>query len=292
MRTKIFKPIVTALKGIKYTIDEFRQNNGFGLSAELAFWFFYSVFPFLIFLFALAGFLPFLSDETKVLNLMKEFLPTPVFELIGSTLIDVLVKPRGLMALSTLGLALWASSNAVGSMMGTLNRIHGVKETRPYWKVKGVALLLTIVLSTVFIFTFLVLVLGPVITKLAFDYLKWNYQLGRILSYFRFVVASIGLTMALLIVYRYGPDIPRHTRYNIPGAVFAVVGGLISSHLFGLYLQKLAHYNKFYGALGTVIAFMTWLYTLGGFILLGGQLNSFLLRKKSPEFEARRNTCQ
>ncbi len=287
----IFVALLSGLKGIKYVIDEFRQNNGFGLSAELAFWFFYSIFPFLIFLFALAGFLPFLSDEDKVFNLMREFLPNPVFELIGNTLVDVLVKPRGLMALGTLVLALWASSNAVNSMMGTLNRIHGVKETRPYWKVKGVALLLTLILSTVFILTFLILVLGPIITKWIFTSLKWEYPLGRLLWYFRFVVASGGLIVALLVVYRYGPDIPRHTRYNLPGAIFAVAGGLLISHLFGLYLQKVAPYNKFYGALGTVIAFMTWLYTLGGFILLGGQLNSFLLRKKSPAFEARRNAC-
>jgi len=275
-------------------IQEFRSNNGFGLCAELAFWFFYSVFPFLIFLLALAGFLPFISNEAQILGVLKEFLPEQMYILIGNTLADVLVKPKGYMALGTLLLALWASSNAVNSMIGTLNRIHGVRETRPYWKVKAISLLLTLTLCSVFICTFLLLVLGPIITHWIFSMIKWKHSLGIVLSFFRFLIATLGLHVALLLVYRFGPDIPRYTIYNLPGTVFAILGEIMSSHLFSMYLQKVAPYNKFYGALGTVIAFMTWLYTLGAFILMGGQINSFLMRR-SPKFEARRvnnNQCR
>lgn len=287
----VWKRFLMLFRWCGIVIKEFRANHGFDLSAELAFWFFYSIFPFLIFLFALAGFFPPFSDEAKILNLLYSFLPPPIYELIGSTLASVLVKPKGLIALTTLLFALWSASNAVHSMMGTLNRICGVQESRPYWKTKGVALILTVTLCTVFLITFLLLVIGPLITQKILEILKWNHFTGTILGLVRLAIAVLGLYIALLLVYRFGPDIPRHTLCHLPGTALAIAGGLIISHLFGLYLQKVAVYNKFYGALGMVIAFMTWLYALGVFILLGGQANSFLLRK-SPEFEAQNTTNQ
>ncbi|SFM62285.1 YihY/virulence factor BrkB family protein [Thermodesulforhabdus norvegica] len=272
-------------------IGEFRGSHGFGLSAELAFWFFYSIFPFLIFLFSLAGFLPPFSDRARILQLLQTTLPPPAYELIGNTVVNILVKPKGLMAFGTLLLALWSASNAVHSMMGTLNRIYGIKETRPYWKVKLVALTLTVTLCSVLTLTFLLLVIGPLITEKIMEALRWGKFVGTTIATVRFIVSIVGMYVALLLIYRFGPDIPRNTAYNLPGTGLAVFGGLLTSQLFGIYLKKIAPYNKFYGALGTVIAFMTWLYLIGVFILLGGQLNSLLFRK-SPEFRARLTECR
>ncbi|MEW6444019.1 MAG: YihY/virulence factor BrkB family protein [bacterium] len=264
----------TLRRGLRNLWRKFMGLDTLGLAAELGFWYFYSIFPFLIFFIALTSFLPVADDPEKVLGLMQDALPPSVYQVVGPTLHDTLIRPKSWLAVGTLILALWAASTAVSSLVSTLNRVYRVPETRPYWKRKGVALLLTGSLIIGCLVAFLFLVLAPVLTRYLAGRAHLEVDLHPFLQVLRPGVGVLVLVVSFAIIYRYAPDTRLTWRSVLPGSIVAMIGSFGVSRAFAYYLQNFAYYNRLYGTLGAVIAMMTWFYLVGLMVLLGGLVNS------------------
>jgi membrane protein len=145
MKLNAIKSKFTSLESFaKNLISNVWLDNIFDISAELAFWSILSLFPFMIFLLTLVGYLPVVGLEQELMSFIQKALPTASAQLVEQTIHEVVGKQHGwLLVLSVLG-ALWWSSSGVSATITALNRAYDVEETRPMWKAKVLSIAITV----------------------------------------------------------------------------------------------------------------------------------------------------
>jgi membrane protein len=248
------------------------EDDVLGASAELGYFFLLALFPMLIFLTSLIGFIPDL--QASIFHELRRIAPSDAMRVVNDTMQDVVSKRGGgWLSFGILG-TLWAASTGTAALIDTLNRAYEVKETRSYWKVRLIALALTIGLS-------LVVITGSAIIMLSDRLPAWlGARLGissGLLGWWTAVDYLLGLLLLALAtgtIYRFGPDLKGKCRWITPGSIFAAVAAALASWLFSLYLRLAPSYSATYGSLGAVVVLMLWLYLIGLVILLGGEINN------------------
>lgn len=248
------------------------EDNVLGAAAELGYYFLLALFPMLIFLTSLIGFLP--DVQESIFREIRRLAPPDAMRVVRETLQDVASNSGGgLLSFGILG-TLWAASTGTAALIDTLNRAYEVKETRGYWKVRLIALALTVGLS-------LVVITGSAIIMLSDRLPAWLGRMAGIseswLGWWTAVDNLLGLAllvMATATIYRFGPDLKGRCRWLTPGAIFAALAAAIASWLFSVYLRVAPSYSATYGSLGAVIVLMLWLYLIGLVILIGGEINN------------------
>jgi membrane protein len=252
------------------------DDNVLGRSAELAYYFLLALFPMLIFLTSLVGFLPGLQEA--IFKALAKFVPGEAMALVSKTILDVTRhRSGGLLSFGVLG-ALWAASGGVSAVMGTLNEAYDAKEERPFWKTRLIAVGLTILLALLIIGGTALIMFGD---RLSAQFAA-RFGMGPTFTILWSVVDYL-LGLALLfsgleLIYYFGPNVKQDWKWITPGAVFAVVSLIIASLLLSLYLRFAPSYSATYGSLGAVVVLMLWLYLMGAVILIGGELNAELVR--------------
>jgi membrane protein len=254
------------------TWKESNEDNVFGRAAELAYYFLLALFPMLIFLTSLVGFLP--GAQENIISSIGKVAPGQVMDIVRQFMHDVVEnRSGGLLSFGILA-TLWAASNGVSAVMETLNTAYDAKEGRSFIKKRVVAIGLTMTLS--------VLIVGGTILIMFGDrFAEWiGGALGlgatfttawKILDY----VIGLGLLfLGIQLIYYLGPNVKQAWRWITPGAIFAVAGLILSSLAFSLYLRYAPDYSATYGSLGAVIILMLWLYIMGLVLLVGGEVNS------------------
>ncbi len=148
----------------KRTFKETVADNCFGLAAQLAYYFFLSVFPALLVVVAMTSVFP-RNLLDQILAWLGSFTPPDVLQIINSQ-IQLITKSghTGLLTFGVLG-ALWSSSSAMNATIDTLNRAYGIREARPWWKVQSLAIVLTIIMSIFVLVAFTLVVAGPEIAE-------------------------------------------------------------------------------------------------------------------------------
>ena len=256
----------------KRTWRECNEDNVFGGAAELAYYFMLALFPTLIFLTSLVGFLP--GAQQAIFDALSKVVPPEAWKLVNETLTDVITNSNGgLLSFGILG-TIWAASSGVVSVMGTLNVAYEVKEERSFIKTRLTAIGLTVALA-------LMVMGGGVLIMSAHtlsDWLTGQLALGPVFKIVSTVVGYI-IAIALLLVgigvlYYFGPNTKQDWKWVTPGACFAVLAIIIGSLIFSVYLKFGPKYSATYGSLGAVIILMLWLYLIGLVLLIGGEINS------------------
>ncbi|HEU0184070.1 MAG TPA: YihY/virulence factor BrkB family protein [Blastocatellia bacterium] len=251
---------------------EIYDGTVFSRAAELAYYFSLALFPMLIFLTSLIGFLP--DAQENIFRALSSVMPGEAMKLVRETIHDV-VRNRsgGLIPFGVLG-AFWAASGGVSAVMNALSDAYGVKEGRPFWKVRLTAIGLTAILA-------MLIIVGVILIMFGDHFSVWlaaRLGLGAAFAVFWGVVDYLlGLAFVLLglqLIYYFGPNIKQAWRWITHGAVFAVVGLVIASLLLSLYLRYGPSYSAIYGSLGAVIVLMLWLYLMGAAVIIGGEINA------------------
>jgi membrane protein len=179
----------------------------------------------------------------------------------------------GLLTFGVLG-ALWGSSAALAAIVSAVNRAYDLPETRPWWRVRLTAALLTLALAVIVIAAGVLVLAGPAIMRLLGlvdtngAMLIWNVV--RWPAAFALVAVGIG------VIYYYAPDADKDWLWVTPGAVVATILWLVSSVAFKLYIDTFTDYEGSYGAVGGIIILLLWLYLSGLGILIGAELNAEL----------------
>jgi membrane protein len=254
------------------TWRETNEDNILGRAAELAYYFLLALFPMLIFLTSLVGFLPGLREA--IFTALSKFVPGEAMRLVSETISDVTRnRSGGLISFGVLG-ALWAASGGVTAVMGTLNTAYDAREERSFWKVRLIAIGLTVMLA-------LLVVGGTALVMFGDRFAVWfGERLGMgpsftvIWGVIHYLVGLALLFLGLELIYYFGPNVEQDWKWVTPGAVFAVVSMVVASLLFSLYLRFAPDYSATYGSLGAVIVLMLWLYLMGAVILIGGEVNA------------------
>ena len=251
---------------------ECNNDNVAGTAAELSYYFLLALFPLLIFLTSLIGFLP--DAPSGLIDYVARVAPPDALKLVRETLTDV-VKNRsgGLLSFALIG-TVWASSSGVASLMEALNIAYEAKETRPFWKRRLIAIGLTMIFTLLVIGGSGLIIIGH---RLG-DWLEHSLGLGAALNVASTVLGyltGLGLLLAGVgVLYTFGPDLKTANRRVLPGALFAAVGIVAGSLLFSFYLRAMPALSATYGSLGAVVTLMLWLYLIGLLLLVGGEINS------------------
>ena len=248
------------------------EDNFLGHAAELAYYFLLALFPMLIFLSSLVGFLPGLR-EAIYMGLAK-FVPGEAMSLVSETISDVTRRRSGgLISFGVLG-ALWAASGGVTAVMGTLNTAYDAREERSFWKVRLIAIGLTVLLALLIVSGTALIMFGDRFAVGLTSQLGMGKTFTIIWGIVHYLMGLALLFIGLELIYYFGPNVEQDWKWVTPGAVFAVISIVAASLLFSLYLRFAPDYSATYGSLGAVIVLMLWLYLMGAVVLIGGEINA------------------
>src|ERR1051326_7431283 len=260
---------------LKRVYNEFNEDEVFTRSAALAYYFVSALFPMIFFLMAMLGLFAQSHDlQSGLLNYAARFMPPDAFNLVQKTLHEITNSSTGWKLALGLVLALWSGAGGVSSIMDALNRCYHVKDSRPMWKQKLMALGLTVALAALTIAALVIVLYGGDIAKFVGAHTGLSAAIVMFWRIVQWPIALFFVVMAFAILYFWGPDTHQKWKWIPPGSLFGVLVWIGVSLLFRIYLHFFNSYSKSYGSLGAVIVLLLWLYISGLAILAGGEINS------------------
>lgn len=271
-----------SLAALKRTALSFQKNDGTGLAAQLAYYLILALFPLILVFFSVLG--TFSSPElaNSLLGYFGRVLPGQVYGLIEAYMGGILSGDKeapGLLSFGVLG-TLWAASGAFSALINALNKAYGVEESRPFWKVKLLAVLMTLALSGIVLAAVVLLVFGPQIGAALSGYFGLDAVFDVVWNVVRWGVALLFLMLTVALIYYVAPDVEQPLRWITPGGVFGVLLWVLASVGFSFYVRNFGSYNETYGSIGAVIVLLLYLYISSLAILFGAELNATLVRMK------------
>jgi membrane protein len=260
------------------TYHDIMRHHMLQVSAALSYYFVLSVFPGLIFLSAIVGFISLPDLFNHVLLLMGRLLPQDTMKLVYSVLGDVLASHRGTwLSLGMLGL-IWTASAAFDSMIEALNIAYDVKDDRPFWKMRLLAIALAAIIGSLLLTSLGVMLVGPRFGEWLASRLALSTVFAAVWPFLRWILAICFTILAVEVLYYMAPNVKQRFAATLPGAVLAVIVWNGLSFLLGYYFRHWANFNRTYGTLGGFIALMTWLYWTSFVLLVGAELNAELAK--------------
>jgi membrane protein len=266
---------------LRRAIKEFFEDDMTTYAAALAYQVLFSIFPFIIFLVALLGFLHLSSFFEWLRQQLEIIVPQQAMDQLNQV-IDQLQQPRGGLLSFGMVIALWTASSAVRATMHALNTAYDVKEGRPAWKLYPLSIVYTIGIAAMLILAAALLVVGP-------GAIEWLTQMVGLERYFvilwawlRWPVALFLLTLAVAVIYYVGPDVEQEFRFITPGAVLSVLVWVAGTIAFDYYVRSFANYNATYGSVGAIIVLLTYFYISAAVLLFGAEINA-VIEHTSPE---------
>ncbi len=269
-----------ALGGLSVTelarrvISEVQRDNCLTYAAALAYYFLFALFPFFMFLTALLGFLHLPNLLDQIIAMLSQVLPAQATQLVQEQLADLTAQQRGGLLSFGIIAALWTSSSAIVAIGDGLNHAYNVEEGRPFWKLRGMAILLVVGLSVFIIGSIVLLIFGPQIGGWVADLFGFGGAFELAWNILRWPVILFLVITAIAAIYYFTPDVDQSWKWITPGSVFAVLLWLIASLGFSYYVNNFGEYDATYGSIGAIIVLLTWMYVTGLVILIGGEINA------------------
>ena len=261
------------------TYSDILWNHTLQMAAALAYYFVLSLFPALIFLSAIVAYLPVPNLFNETLSLMGRFLPADSMGLVRKVLADVITPNRGtFLSFGILG-TLWAASGGFAAMIEALNVAYDVKDDRPFWKTRPLALGLALLTGILLLTALSVMIVGPRFGEWLAGRVHLSTLFVLLWPYIHWSIAVAFAVLAVEAIYFLAPNVKQRFLATMPGAVVAVGCWIGLSYLLGAYFRHFANFNKTYGTLGAAIALMVWLYWTGFAMLSGAELNAEIAKR-------------
>ncbi len=244
------------------------------MAAQLAYYFFFSLFPALLFLIAVASYFPITTLIDEIVGTLGQFAPPEFLTIVTDQIRKISGDEQG--GLLTLGIltALWSSSTAMTAIIDTVNHAYGVEEGRSWWKVRLIAIALTFGVAIFVLVSFALVIVGPQLT----DPLARALGLGPVFEWtwriLEWPIACALASIGIALVYYFAPDVEQEWSWLAPGTAFATVLWLASSFGFRYYVVNVTHYTETYGVLGGAMVLLLWFYMSGFVLLLGAVMNA------------------
>jgi membrane protein len=270
---------------LKRTVAEFREDNLTDWAAALTYYSVLAIFPALIVLVSILGLVGESATQPLIDNL-GTVAPGPAKEIFTSAIENLQGDQGAAGVLFVIGLlgALWSASGYVAAFMRASNAIYDIEEGRPIWKTLPVRVALTLVLLTLLAISTIAVVLTGGVAEKVGDLVGLGSTAVSVWNIAKWPVLLVVVSFMFALLYWAAPNV-KHPgfRWISPGGVLAVIGWLIASGAFALYVSNFGSYNKTYGALGGVVVFLVWLWISNIMILLGAEFNAELERERAIE---------
>jgi membrane protein len=268
---------------LKRTVKEFQEDNMTDWAAALTYYGVMSLFPMLLVLVALLG----LVGQESTIATMTDSLRTAGLDDVAKNIqgpLDEIVRNKGgagaLVGLGLLG-ALWSASGYIGAITRALNTVYEVEEGRPFWKLRPLQIAITLAGVLIVSLVLVAVVVSGPIAKAVGTALGVGDTAVTVWGIVKWPVILLVLMGMVACLYWIAPNVrqPRF-RWVSPGGVVAVLAWVLASAGFGLYVSNFGSYGKTYGALGSVITFLVWMWISNLALLFGAELDSELERER------------
>lgn len=262
------------------TYYHFEKDNAWVLAGHIAYMGLFALFPFLIFLLALAGFLGQGEAAASSIELAMELLPPDVASALRPAIHEVIHAPHaGLMTFGIL-VALWASSSGLETLRHALNLAYDVSDRPAFWRTRLESLLITVIAAVVAILVMLLLVVIP----LVMDMVRLLFaQADLHIDPYAGTREGAGFLLLLgllMLLYRVLPNVRLRPMEIVPGAVVAWLLWLVAVWGYSIYLRSVPSYSVTYGSLGGIVATLFFFYISALLFILGAEINSVLKRRR------------
>lgn len=242
--------------------------------------FFLAMFPAIIFFFNLIPYVPIQGMNEEIFIILSEVLPPTTYDLVRSTIEDILTHRRGDLLSFTFIATLFFATNGTMTLISNFSISFHQLESRAFWQQYIVALGLTIMLGTLVVIGIAAVLFSSTLTEwmVSKDYLPSS--ISETLQIGRYFILLLVMYLGISLLFYYGPSKKRQWRLFSPGAMMSTILIVISSFAFSYYVDNFSNYNKLYGSIGALLIIMLWIYINAIGLIVGFELNASIAGAK------------
>ena len=247
-------------------------------ASSIAFSFFMALFPFALFILNLIPFIPLENFQEDFLHFIDNGVPPNTYYAIEAIVKDIMeTSHQGLLS-SGFILSILLMTNGVNAILGGFEMSTHITITRTFFRQYLVSLAISLVLSFILIITVAAIVIAEVVIQKMSIYVYITSVTLIEWSRYGFIILMILITTSIL--YKFGAKETSKISFISYGAVFTTVLIIVSSYVFGIYVEKFARYNELYGSIGTLLVLMFYIWINCMVLLLGFELNATISKLK------------
>jgi membrane protein len=259
----------------------FAQDDGWAIASHIALSILTSLFPFLIFVTTLAGFLGTQGLADEVVHILLQTWPQQVAAPIANEIHSVLTQTRSDLLTISVILAIYFSSSGVEAVRIGLNRAYDVRDSRSWWLLRLESIAYIFVGAFALLTLAFLVVLAPLIWVVVLHFAPGLEPLNRLITFGRLAIASLVLLLTLVLAHKFLPAGRRSLRDIAPGILLTFAMWIAAGIAFGSFLAEFArNYVTTYAGLASVMIALVFLYMVASIFIFGGELNAAILRAK------------
>jgi membrane protein len=272
-------PMITRL--LRSIYNDVYDEHLFVFAAGLSYYFVLSTFPLLIALASLLSYVPIPRLFEDFLSLMARLVPGDGMMLVHTIVADVTSHKHPHFLTIGLVFTIWTASSGFAAIIDGLDVVYRVRETRPVWKTRPLAMGLTLLAGSLLLAALVLMVEGTHFGIWFTDRFELNPAVLNVWRYLRWGIAMVFAMLAVELIYHFGPDLKQRFRDSAPGAIVAVMTWIGLSYLLGSYFRHFNSLNNTYGSLGAAIGLYVWFYLSGLALLVGAEVNVLLNEQRN-----------
>lgn len=276
------RPAVPLFDLLAYLAQQLRQSDLNLRASAISFSFFLALFPGLLFLFSLIAYIPVEGLDLAIRRTSQELLPPSAFELLYSTIEDIVGRQQGGLLSFGFLLAFYFATTGLTTLSQSFNVSLEVRESRGFIRHQFTVIGLTVLLTLSLLSALLLILLGDFLLG-EMNRLGWmpDGLLPLMVNLLLWIVILLLVYVGIGLLYYFAPNAPKRHGFFALGSALATILFVGSSLGFSYYVQHFGNYNRLYGSLATLIVLMLWIYVNAWVILIGFELNSALYVKRS-----------
>lgn len=273
----------------RQVIEAIKEKDFAGLAKQIAYDILFALAPLLIFVTAAAGAITQVVNSemenpaTPVLEWMQRTLPADAADFLQEPLANALSTDPGFLLSFGAIFALWGAKNAMSSIIKGLNAAYDIDEdSRSFIRTTLLSIGLTVGLGLLIGLAGIIFVLGTGVGEDIAGAIGLGGAWSAVSTWLRWPLIVLVVIAAVALIHSVGPNVDADFRWFVPGAAFSVITMAIATALIGVYFGISGGYNETYGAFGSVLAFIFWLWVMSLLIILGGVVNMAIQREVPP----------
>ncbi len=273
---------------LKKTFAEAGEDHLAAFAGNLTYKGLFALFPFFVFLLSLLGLFGSGDLLPSLLNSASGTLPQGVTTFLEDQLLTIADNKAEstftIGAIISILFALWGVSGAFRSVMEAMNVMYGVEEARPFWKVYGISIFLSLGIAILLISALVLVVFGPQLAELVAGIVGFGSVFETLWIIVQWPILVGVVLLAFALIYYIAPNAEQRFRYVSPGSIIAVILWLLFSLAFSFYVNNAGgeSYSASYGALAGVAILMLYIYYTSYILLLGAEMNQ-VIEEHAPE---------
>jgi membrane protein len=264
----------------KLTYEEMDEDHVMAFAGNLTYKALFAIFPFFTFLISLLGIFSATDLVSTMVDKLSGVAPQSATDFIEDQLLSITQSQTEsaftVGAIISILLALWGVSGAFRSVMEAMNVMYEVEEDRPFWKVYGLSIFMSLAVVVLLVGALVLVVFGKSIGVTVADLVGLGSVFATIWSIVQWPIVALVVLFAFALIYYFAPAAKQRFRWVSPGSVLAFVFWLIFSLLFSLYVSMSGSYNETYGSLAGVIVVMLYVYYSALIMLVGAEMNQVI----------------